>query len=216
MSWIINGALTWQFKEMQKRRQRWASGIGGLSLKHHTTPLGPVLFSRRNNRIWYFIYHEQWSCMSTRQREEPCRGSCTTLCHYDCRPEENERPSNAAARKAFLSDCSAQMGAILSEMRWTKAGAKWMKRKAISRWICLIPLLPQKGTVFISHNCNTYGGEGVHQNQEYGKLSLWKLQKAAGKWDYSHNITLADKRKSHSEETGNETRKQVPELFLRV
>ncbi|KAI4828718.1 hypothetical protein KUCAC02_022796, partial [Chaenocephalus aceratus] len=34
----------------------------------------------------------------------------------------NERPSNAAAMKAFLPDCSAQTGAALTGMRWTKAG----------------------------------------------------------------------------------------------
>lgn len=36
----------------------------GLSLKHHTAPLGAVLFSWRNNRIWYFTYQEQWGCLS--------------------------------------------------------------------------------------------------------------------------------------------------------
>lgn len=46
------------------------------------------------------------------ERERGRGGSCTTLCHYDCRPEEKERPPEAVARNHFLSDCSAWMTAI--------------------------------------------------------------------------------------------------------
>lgn len=57
----------------------------------------------------------QRRCNESTVREERGRGSggsCTTLCHYDCKPEENERPSKAAARNHILSDCSAWMAAI--------------------------------------------------------------------------------------------------------
>lgn len=185
------------------------------SLKHHTTPLGLVLFSRRNNRIWYFTYQEQRRYLSMNPRQEIERRALQRLMHehYDCRPKENERPSNAATRKGFLSDCSAQMGAIISEMRWTKARVKWMKREAISRWICLIPLSCKRDGFYLWR---------LQQRGCSSKSGTWEIvimkvaKKAAGKWDYSHNITLADKRKSHSEETGNETRKQVAQLFLQV
>lgn len=72
-------------------------------------------------------------------------------------------------------------------------------------------LLSSKGTI-LSHTSFTRNRD-VHQNQQYWKQLEEKLQE---KRHYSHNLKLADNRKSHSEETGKESRKQVPELFLRV
>ena len=119
--------------------------------------------------------------------------------------------------KPLEKACSTQMGAILHQMSWTEAGVRWIKRKAISRCTRLIPFFFKGGAGLISHNCNTFGSEGVNQDQEYGKFSLWRQQKKKKLQEneiihiISHSLI---REKSHSEETGNETRKQVPELFL--
>lgn len=106
--WLLLGGL---------RRRRVAGG--GPSLKHHTAPAGTALFSWRNNKIWCFhiLGKHSGAAMSPQREEGEERGgrrggSYTTLCHYNCRPEENERPSEAAARNHFLSDCSARMAAM--------------------------------------------------------------------------------------------------------
>lgn len=111
--WLLLGGL---------RRRRVASG--GPSLKHHTAPAGTALFSRRNNKIWCFhiLGKHSGAALSPQQEEGEegggrSGGSCTTLCHYDCRPEENERPSEAAARNHFLSDCSAWMAGMAVAIR---------------------------------------------------------------------------------------------------
>ncbi len=66
-------------------------------------------------------------------------------------------------------------------------------------------LLPQKGP-FLS--CTTVTLTAARM--------FIKIRNMGNCHYYSHNITLADKTKSHGEETGNETRKQVPELFLQI
>lgn len=97
-------------------------GAGAL-IKTSQNACGSLLFSRRNNRIWYFTYREQWSCLSMNPEQEierrTLRGSCTTLCHYDCRPEENERPSKAATRKGFLS------GWQQHDLKWSGLKLEW-------------------------------------------------------------------------------------------
>lgn len=157
-------------------------------------------------------------------------------CESTARDREKKSPAEARAQhyvimiagprkmKGHLMQPLEKVSFLIVQHRWEQYYLKWgglkqewnewKERQFLAEYVSFPS--HSKGMAFISHNCNTYGGEDVLQNQEYGELSLWKLRKAARKWDYSHNITLADKRKSHCEQTGNETRKQVPELFLWV
>lgn len=146
-------------------------------------------------------------------------------------PKENKKLSNAATRKGFLSfDCSAQMGEQYY-LKWggPKQEVKW---KAISWWICLIPFSFKRGCstlflsflfflCFISHNCNIYGSEDVlwqkKKKKKYmGHCHCESCIKSSRENEIIHISYLLIRVKSHSEETGNETRKQVPELFLHV
>lgn len=125
----------------------------GLSLKHHTTPLGPVLFSWRNNRIWYFTYQEQWSCFD-----------------YESTARDREKsPAEARAQhyvimiagprkiKGYLMQPLEKVSSLIVQHRWEqyylkwgglKQEVKWMKRKAISWWICLIPSFFKRDVLF--------------------------------------------------------------------
>lgn len=104
MSWIINGALIWQFNAMHRRRYSRVSGICAL-IKISPQRLWDWRYLAREI-IGFGILHignsgAAWAWILSDKAERLQRLVFTTLCHYDCRPRENERPSNAATQKGF-------------------------------------------------------------------------------------------------------------------
>lgn len=127
----------------------------GLSLKHHTTPLGAVLFSRRNNRIWYFTYQEQWSSLSMNPQRGIERRAKARAQHYVI------MIAGMWKMKGHLLQPLEKVSFLIVQHRWEQYYLKWggLKQKWNERkeypGEYVIFTSPSKRTAFILHNCNT-------------------------------------------------------------